>query len=58
MIGTISGIVGAGGNIGAMGFNLLIGFGFKKVMDSYYVIGWIVMLSCVLTFLLDFGEEC
>ncbi len=58
MIGTISGIVGAGANVGAMVFNILIGFGFKKKMDSYYVIGWIVMLSCLLTFLLDLGEEC
>jgi len=47
-VGQVSGIVGAGGNIGAVSWNTMI-----KQLDStreaYYVLGWIVLASSLLT---------
>ena len=55
--GTIAGIVGAGGNIGAMCFGLIFIFSERNEMDCYMILGAFVMVISVLTlFLTQLGS--
>lgn len=53
----MSGIVGAGGNIGAMIFSLLFIFGkFETTAQGYYLMGWAVMLASFTIFFIRAGD--
>lgn len=49
--GSISGIVGAGGNVGAVGFGLAFRQ-MKKYEGAFYIMGGTILASCLMSFLI------
>mmetsp|Transcript_15729 Transcript_15729/g.23421 ORF Transcript_15729/g.23421 Transcript_15729/m.23421 type:complete len:462 (+) Transcript_15729:70-1455(+) len=47
--GAVSGIAGAGGNVGAICWGLIFRFGPPKPQDCFFILGWIVIASAFTT---------
>jgi MFS transporter, NNP family, nitrate/nitrite transporter len=54
-MGSITGIVGAGGNVGAVGF----GMAFRQLdyASAYDIMGYTILASCILSFFINIKGE-
>ncbi len=55
-VGSVSGIVGAGGNVGAVLFGLMLGGGYSLV-EVFFAMGGFALLASVLTMFVRFSSE-
>lgn len=56
-LGSVSGLVGAGGNIGAVAFGLLFGIESLAAADALFFMGGFVLFACVGAYGIRFSDE-